>query len=239
MKFSPSQRNGIVLILSLMFGQGCVYAEAPKADSGAQQALRKAQGMLRQMSQDKAALETEKAALAEQVKKLETQVKQLEPLQGEVVRQKAAAESMRSANVHLESQISSGRDREEQLHAKLRDIVAQAKQIQGDNQLLVAAVKEREQWIGQCSEKNQGLLKANQELLGRYKEKGFWDQVAELEPLTGIGKVQAETAAQDYRFKLEDLKVTAFKSSQENQPTPAPAAESRDSENHDADEGDE
>lgn len=194
-------------------------AEPAKQDAAVQQVLRKAQGALRQLSEEKAkleadnaALQQEKTALQAQAAKLEAAVKQLEPLQGEVEKQKAAAAALQAANADLQGQIAGGRQREEGLHGKLKNTVGQARKIQADNLLLVQAVKEREEWIGQCRQKNADLLAANEELLQRYQDKGFWDKLAEAEPLTGIGKVKAENAAQDYHFKLQDLQATPFQS---------------------------
>ncbi|TAN49951.1 MAG: hypothetical protein EPN21_10375 [Methylococcaceae bacterium] len=181
---------------------------APKQESGAQQALKKAQGVIRQLTDEKRALETEKSALQEQVNKLEGIAKQVEPLQGELQRHKAGADSLRSANQALESQLSGEREQVQGLHRKLQEIVATAKLIQNDNGLLVAAVREREQWIAQCSGKNRQLLETNQALLEQYQNKGVWDSLAELEPVTGIAKVDTQNAVESYQFKLEDLQAT-------------------------------
>lgn len=185
-------------------------AAEPKGDPAAQQALRKAQGMLRDLTQQKTQLETENTGLKEQIKKLEADVKRLEPLQGEVERGKASIESLKSSAGALESRLGQEQEKFTQFAAKHKEMVAQAKKIQADNQLLVAAVKEREQWIGQCGDRNRAMLNANRELVGKYKEKGFFDKLAELEPLTGIGQVEAETVEQDYRYKLQDLQMTPF-----------------------------
>jgi hypothetical protein len=79
-------------------------------------------------------------------------------------------------------------------------------------------VKEREQWIGQCQQKNNNMAAAQAELIQRYQDKGFWDTLGDVEPLTGIGKVKTENAVQDYQFKLEDLKATPFESKVEAAP---------------------
>ena len=235
-------RRGLPWVAYAFLSAPAAYAEAPKQDAAIQQVLRKAQGALRQLAEEKTALEAqktaleaEKAALQEKADKLEATVKQLEPLQGEVVKQKAAVEALKSANAALESQLASGREREQGLHGKIKEIVAQAKKIQGDNQLLVEAVKEREQWISQCSQKNQAMLETNGELVRLYQDKGFWDKVGDLEPLTGIAKVNTENTAQDYHFKLQDLKVTPFESelpaqkqaeaAASDKPQPAPDAD--------------
>jgi chromosome segregation ATPase len=207
-------------------------AAEPKGDPAAQQALRKAQGMLRDLTQQKTQLETENATLKEQLTKLEADVKRLEPLQGEVERGKVSIESLKSSAGALESRLGQEQEKFSQFAARHKEMVAQAKKIQGDNQLLVAAVKEREQWIGQCGERNRAMLNANQELVGKYKDKGFFDKVAELEPLTGIGRVEAENVEQNYRFKLQDLQMTPFEvqGSKATAPEPAPRSDSEDEE---------
>ncbi|MFU8788924.1 MAG: hypothetical protein ACNA7G_07835 [Methylobacter sp.] len=78
--------------------------------------------------------------------------------------------------------------------------------------MLVSAVKEREQWIGQCSTTNQKLTVVNQELLDAFRNKSLWTRVLEAEPFTGIAAVETETALENYQFKLEDLTVTPFNS---------------------------
>ncbi len=200
-------RQALLILICLLHGAALA---APKQETPEQQAYKKAQGVVRQLTEEKRTLETEKAGLLEQVKKLESAVKQLEPLQGEVQLHKTQAETLRNTNSALEAQLSSERGKEQDLHQKLKDIVAQAKLIQNDNQLLVSAVKERGQWISQCSDKNRRLVEANQALLGKYQDQGFWDKLAEAEPFTGIARVETQNTAESYQFKLEDLKVTAF-----------------------------
>ncbi len=215
----------LALCAALSALSGPALAEPKSQDAGLKEVLRKAQGVLHKLSEEKAALEAEKAtllgdkaALEDRVKKLEESVRKLETLPAEVERCKAGAESLQGAKAELESQIGQARDKEQGLLRKQREIVAEAREIQADNQLLVEAVKEREQWIGQCGRNNRQLLDANRELLEKYKDKGFWDKIADLEPLTGIGKVVTENAAEDYRYRLHQLKATPF---QPQAPAPA------------------
>ncbi|SMF95132.1 hypothetical protein SAMN02949497_2478 [Methylomagnum ishizawai] len=228
----------LALCAALLLAGGAAGAapKSPSQDAGLKEVLRKAQGVLHQLSAEKAALEAEKAsllgekaALETQVKTLEQAVRKLEPLPAQLEQcKKTGTEALQSAKADFDSRIEQAKGREQTLMGRQRDIVAQAKDIQADNQLLVEAVKEREQWIAQCGERNRSLLSANQELVEKYKEKGFWDQVTDLEPLTGLGKVQTENAAEDYRYKLHQLKATPFQPAvapQENPPAPAAVEE--------------
>jgi uncharacterized protein (DUF3084 family) len=194
---------------------------APKQNDAAAQALRKAQGMLRQLSEEKAKLEAEKKALADEAEKLRGEVARLEPLKGQVEQYRAGLENSRSANGALQEQLQRSGTRERNLQDKLKTIIAQAKSIQNDNQLLVAAVQEREKWIAQCTENNKALIAANGEMLEQYRNKGFWDELAEMEPITGIGRVETENLTEAYQFKLQDLKMTLFETEAQAAANPA------------------
>lgn len=208
----------LTLMLTVIFSPS-IFATQPKQSDAAQQALKKAQGVLKQLNEEKAALETEKKTLADekavlqmQVEKLESALKQIPSLQSEIATQKSAADSLRNSNGALSSQLSRSQANEHELNKKLQETVAQAKLIQNDNQLLVSAVQERERWIGRCDEKNRDVIHAGNELMTKYQNKSFFEKLAEVEPFTGIGKIETQNTLQDYQFKLEDLKVTAWKS---------------------------
>jgi len=185
-----------------------------KAPSGGDAMLKKAQGMIRQLSQEKTALEAEKtawlndkSALDAKVQALTAAVEKLLPLQAEVERYKSGLEAVRA---NLEAQLGQERQSRQALLAKHNDVVAKARDIQSDNQLLVQAVQEREQWIADCTTRNRAMQTANQEILAKYQEKGVWQQLAELEPVTGIARVETESVVEGYQYKLQQLKITPF-----------------------------
>ena len=203
---------GLLLLSVLSCAYQTVSAE-PKVNDGSA-AIKKAQGMIRQLTQEKAVLEeektvllTEKTAQDAKLLGLDEAVKKLLPLQGEVERYKSGLESVRST---LEAQLSEERKRQQALLQKHNEVVVKAKEIHDDNQLLAQAVQEREQWIEQCADRNKKLHTVYLDVLNKYKDKGLWQQLAELDPLTGIGKVETETAVEDYKYKLQQLKITPF-----------------------------
>lgn len=198
---------GIVVFCSLL--PKASFAEAKKPDASAQ-ALRKAQGMLRDLTATVTSLQAEKTALQEQVDKLNGRVKELEGLQDQVRQQKSALDSLHSNNEQLQGRLSSEARRFESLSGKLRETQQELGRYRQDNALLVQAVNERSQWIKACSDKNAQMLGANKELLQKYQDKGLWTVLKD-EPFTGFASVAEENAAQDFRFKLEDLKVTPWR----------------------------
>jgi chromosome segregation ATPase len=202
----------IVLLLSLLAIVKVSHAEPKASDGGV--AIKKAQGIIRQLSQEKAALEAEKSTwlndklrLETQLKNLQDQVNRLQSLQAEVERYKSG---MASVKTNLELQLSQQQQREQALLQKHNEVVIKARAIRDDNALLVQAVGEREYWIAQCGNRNRELLTLNQQLVEKYRDKSVWQQLAELEPVTGIASVDSESAAENYRFQLHQLQVTPF-----------------------------
>jgi hypothetical protein len=79
-----------------------------------------------------------------------------------------------------------------------------------------ALVAEKATWEAEKTTQN-AKLASLEEILNKYKEKGVWEQLAELDPLTGIGKVATENVVQDYKYKLQQLKITPFKPAEADQ----------------------
>ena len=243
-KPNPAGTARLLFWLGAALFAGIALAEPKSQEAGMQQVLRKAQGVVRQLTEEKAALEaqktaleaekaawiTEKAALEKTRAELEGQVKKLEetlkPLPAELQRCKASVQSLQKTKADLEARLAQAHAREEQSFQKQQAIVAKAREIQGDNSLLLAAVKEREDWIATCGKNNRELVKVLREAVTQYKEKGFWDAVSEAEPFTGIGRIKTENAAEAYRYKIEHLKATPFEP-EVNAPTAAPGAQAQ------------
>ncbi len=207
------KKNGSVAIVFLLFyvlasNAPMTYAQGVKQSNAADQALRKAQGMLRQLGQEKAALESEKSELLQQLKHLEAEVKQLRPLQQDVERYRAEMGSLQGVTNKLRSNLDKAHQQEQVRSERQQKIIDQARQIQSDNQLLVNAVQEREQWIGVCAANNINLVEINQELLDQYQKKGFFQKLGKLDLLTGVANVAAENLVENYQYRLEDLAVT-------------------------------
>lgn len=241
-------RFPLMLAAGLTLVTPAILAEPAKggADAGLAQTLRKAQGMVRQLSQEKADLEAKVQAMETQVKDLEAKAAKVAPLETQLKDTQASVENLTKSvktldhdkkllerdKAHLTAEgeklregIATQKEYIEEQNAKLKAAAEQYETTSGeleqnrqDNQLLVNAVKERTRWIQECTGKNQSLVKANRELLQKFADEGVWDRVKVAEPFTGIGKVKRENAVQDFEFKLEDLQVTPW---QELPGTPA------------------
>lgn len=213
MRIAKACAAKLPLLLSLVCSFDALAVEPKTGDGGV--AIKKAQGLIRQLSQEKTVLETEKIAwlneknvLEGKLKSLDDSVRKLQPLQVEVERYKAGLESLKSS---FDAQLGEERQRHQALLQKHNDMVAKANAIHADNHLLVQAIQEREQWIEQCSTSNKDLRSANVEILDKYKDKDLLQHLVELEPFTGIGRIETETTVEDFKYKLQQLKITPFK----------------------------
>jgi septal ring factor EnvC (AmiA/AmiB activator) len=193
-------------------------AEPPKGggDAAVVQTLRKAQGMLRQLGQEKAELEAKNAELEAQIKTLkalEAKAAQVEPLQNQLNQAKASLEALQGSHASLQQQLGTQTSRLQTAGEQQRKTSGELARTRRDNQLLVNAVKERSHWIEDCAGKNQALVRANREILEKLGSRDFWDSFKEGEPLTGLGAVGKENAVQEFHYTLDDLEVTPWKES--------------------------
>lgn len=192
-----------LLVLTVVWLSPSQAAAQERRAGGGDQALKRAQYMLRLVSQEKTELETRLAKLEGEMKDLERELEKLEVRnEGLEARLAQAGE----ANDRLVERIRSDADKYRDLLGRYRETVNTLKQANADNQHLVKAVHEREGWIARCEERNQGLYAANRDLMGRYREAGF----AVTEGILGLKRVEIENEVQDYRFRIEDLRVTPF-----------------------------
>lgn len=69
------------------------------------------------------------------------------------------------------------------------------------------ALRKKSSDYDRCFKHNQQMAEAAGELLVRYQNKTPWKSISEVEPLTGIGKVELEHIVQEYGFRIEDHRL--------------------------------
>ena len=190
-------------------------AHAQAGDKSAEKAARRAQLQMQNLQQQvqeaqaaKAKVESDKAALDKQ---LGDQSKQLSQLKGALPR---AAQSLKAAEAEnarlaaavatLEKQLAEQKTAAGQaMAAKDRDVAQLTKA--RDEQQALARRKFDEQVVnvGECTSKNDRLIRLNAELLDRYRNKTTADILKQREPALGFGDVQMFNLIQDYRDKAD------------------------------------
>lgn len=201
-----------IFTLSMLLSIGAAGAEARRDAAGSGDAVRKAQYMLRKLSQEKASLQQENARLSAEIKELETQAKKLEKKLESTAKQ---LERANASNDKLVERVKNDREKITDLIGRYRETVRRLRVEQANVIHLTNAVQERNQWIDTCKANNGSLYEINMELVDRYRNKGLWQALRQAEPLTGIGEVQLEVIAEDYVYKIEDLQVANFETEEE------------------------
>lgn len=179
-------KTTLLLIVSLLATTPAI------AQDNAQAALARAQGMLRQISAQKAALESQVAQLQQE----------LEAANAELRLQQKNSETRESK---YKGAISEWKQEFTALKEKYYETV----------DVLRATLQERDEVTTQltattrnfqtCYNDNQQLVELNKDLLGKYRDKGFWAALSEKEPVTGFGKVEKENLLQAYTHNIDDL----------------------------------
>ncbi len=203
----------LLLLVCISLLAGNVMAEA-RREAGAADPMRKMQYMLRQLSQEKSKLEAENGKLKIDLK---TEAEEKEKLQAKLEKLNKKLDKSKDSNLKLVSRIKQDNERMKKMIAKYRETVDRLQTANRDNQLLVNAVSERNQWIEQCQSKNSKMYSLNVELLQRYRNKDFSDDALEKEAFTGLVAVELENQEQEYQFRLDDLKTPKFVSAQKQQ----------------------
>lgn len=202
----PFIQTRFISMLLLLALSCTAAAETTRRETG-DNALRKAEYMLRQLSQEKADLQAENANLGGKLQELQ---KKFDELQAKFTGTEQHLDRARASNEQLVSRIGRDNERMTELMEKYHDTVKTLQASKQDNQLLINAVAERNDWMQVCRERNEGLYKANLDLLQRYQNKGVLEALKQRDKLTGLTSVKVENEVQEYRFRLEDLQVSKF-----------------------------
>lgn len=180
-----------------------VPVAAQERRSAGDQALKRAQYMLRQLTQEKQELESEVARLEEEKAGLEAEV---EGLSEELDATEARLDGSREQIGELVARIRSDVEKYQKLRTRYLETARELEKANRDNAFLVQAVQEREDWVGRCQERNADLLAAGQEILDRFKTLAL----GQTEGIFGFERVRLQNEVQRLRFRLEDLQVTQY-----------------------------
>ncbi|MEQ8663358.1 MAG: hypothetical protein RLW62_21285 [Gammaproteobacteria bacterium] len=222
MRSSDGCRAARRLVGTLLLA-GAVAAGAQQAADPAQlqQALNRAQGLLRQLAQERTRLEAEvaagKAALAASERQFAREQRAREELAVEL-------ELAARAKSKLDSRLENTGERLARVEERLADVVEKYKALAAeyrDTRAAKAATEDElaltERALDEARTRNEALFQANRELIERYLEKGPWEALLQREPLTGLKQVELENLEQEYRHRIEDQRLAG-----EQPPPPAP-----------------
>ena len=192
----------------LVLAWGAVEAQQAADPAQLQQALNRAQGLLRQLAQERTRLEAEvatgKASLAGTERELARERQAREELEIEL---ELAGRKARNLDARLES---TG-ERLARVEQRLAEVVEKYKVLAAEHRDTLAAKAATEQALATTTRaledartRNEALFQANRELIERYMNKGPWEALMQREPVTGLKQVELENLEQEYRHRIED-----------------------------------
>ena len=198
---SNSLTTVFVLLLALLALPA--NAETKKPDPQREQ-IRRLQQVQRKTEQEKATLQLEKSAVEEQLK---ASTEKAQDLEKSAQRSASVAKQKTAQITTLEEQIA-------ELKARLAESEKHVAQGAESQQKSLAEISRLQIQLGKLNKdlaaseaKNLQLYKYSVELMDQYKNKGVWSGVAQMEPFTGLKRVEIENLLDEYRDKLDAQKV--------------------------------
>jgi chromosome segregation ATPase len=201
-----SRTLAIVLAAFLALPGATLAQSADKKADAAREQARRLQQANRKLEQDKTQLAKEKA-------ETEGKLKEAEEKLGDVQR-KVAGANRRAAD--LTKDLEAQRAEKEKLAGQLAETEKRLAETgdklrkeEGERKRLEALAAQQKQSIAQCEGLNAKLHEEGLTLLERYRKKSCLDATLQAEPFTGLKQVEIENFVEDYREKLDQLKVDA------------------------------
>lgn len=199
-----------IALLALALAQGSMgvaFAEVVRREGSEQagqiarmqQALTAATMERDTLAAAKAKLEEEKAALE---KKLEQANRKLSTTEG-------ALDRYRETDAALRDRLTEDRARMQELIERFRETAQNLRQVELERAELTSVASRQHEEIRACTQKNLDLYQANLDLLDRYEAKGVWASLFQREPVTGLKRVEVENMIEEYRYRLDQLVVSA------------------------------
>ena len=200
---------GGALLLALLLTASGVRAEAPNA----QAALTRAQGLLRQLNEQKQQLELDNAKLKATSAGLEQHIKRAK-IEASDQRTEAAtrAKEIEQSSINLVH----SKERNEKLTARLKEVIAQYKDTartlrdsEAEKTHLQEQLTAARAELADAEKKNLALYQTNRELIDKYQQKSRWAALLQKEPFVGFKQVQIENQAQAFEHdNAEQLRNT-------------------------------
>lgn len=166
---------------------------------------------LQQLASEKSALQAENNKLKQELEQAKAQLQKSssanKELEGRNRVLQASAGRGAASSQQTEEQLERSRAQLQELVTKFRETAQTLREVEGDRTTVKSqlAAKEREYKV--CVDRNVGLYELNKEVLNRMEDRGFWSQVAEREPFTRLKRTQLENLIDDYRYRVEELRL--------------------------------
>jgi len=180
--------HGFMLLLSCM-----MLAEQP-VQAAPDEAMARAQFMIRQISAERDQLQTDKAGLKQQLDALQ---KKYDGLESKSTR---SSGDMKQQIAQLRTDLEAERKAHDLTREQLAAVIT-------EKNSLTDVTATQAQNIELCIANNHKLYDINRTMLGKYEDKGVLDSLMQSNPVTGLTQVEIENLIDDTQYKLDDLRI--------------------------------
>lgn len=170
---------------------------------------------LQQVTAEKAQAQAENAKLKTEVEALKAQLaKASTALTASEQRAKKAAPSAKDSAALQETNdaLTRTRSQMQELVGKFRETGQILKEVETDRDRLRAQASNQERDLKTCVDRNAGLYLVSDEILRNLENRGVWSSLTQKEPFTQISRTRLENLIDDYRYRVEELRVVDKKS---------------------------
>ena len=198
-------RTIVALTLCLL----AVAAQAQTQRSGNADA-RVAQ-QLQQLTREKVALQAENNKLKQELEQVKAQLQKSASASKELETRNRALQSASTnragSDQQTEAQLERTRGQLQELVTKFRETAQTLRDVETDRATAKSQLAAKEREFKVCVDRNAALYQLNDEVLDRMEDRGFWSQLAEREPFTKLKRTQLENLIDDYRYRVDELRV--------------------------------
>lgn len=170
---------------------------------------------LQQVTAEKAQAQAENAKLKTEVEALKAQLaKASTALTASEQRAKKAAPLAKDSAALQETNdaLTRTRSQMQELVGKFRETGQILKEVETDRDRLRAQASNQERDLKTCVDRNAGLYLVSDEILRNLENRGVWSSLTQKEPFTQISRTRLENLIDDYRYRVEELRVVDKKS---------------------------
>lgn len=186
-------------------------AEEARAGADAAAAIQRLQVQLQRLSAERARLtselDTTSSELTAATAELETVTAERDKLARQAQVDARRIGGLEDANEQFRERTELLNERLNELLERYREAVVTLREMQADRDNWQTIAEGHESRIAICEEQNNQLHDIGMEALERYENKGCLSRFAQLEPFTGIKRVQIENMVADYRRLLDELYI--------------------------------
>ena len=175
-------------------GSRAAHAQAARSGGGAVSAQLVAE--LQQLSAESTSLKAENAQLKQQLaaaqKERDALKKGTQATAARAKSSEAALASSKAQETASEQKIAQQQAAMQQLITKFRDLAATLRKVEIEDATTKQTLAMRQSDLATCSQHNQALYKIDQDTLQHFETRGFFGQMAAVEPFTRIERVRLE-----------------------------------------------